>query len=357
MKKTARSASSNSSASTQRSEPRATERSTRNAASDRNSLDIFSENSSIGARRVKGGRILVIRAGALGDTILALPALRALHEWNRGGQLELVGYPSVLQVAGLAIPVHAIHSIDRALFAGLFSDPLPADLQNLLRSFDLVVAWIREESGDLCPMLERAEMRCIQTNPYPPSGAGVHASLHLLQSLAPLGVGDGLSSPKLKFPIEASRAAQEFLAEARLAKDCFLAIHPGSGNLLKNWEPKRFGSLAARARAAGQQVLIIEGEADREAAVALRGTLSWRPPTASGLSLPVLGSVLSQAGVYVGNDSGVSHLAAASGAPTIALFGPTDPSMWAPLGSQVQILPQTASDQAVWEVARRLTRP
>ena len=221
-----------------------------NAAIGRNSLDIFSGNSSIGARRVKGGRILVIRAGALGDTILALPALRALHEWNRGGQLELVGYPSVLQVAGLAIPVHAIHSIDRALFAGLFSDPLPADLENLLRSFDLVVAWTREESGDLRPMLERAEMRCIQTNPYPPSGAGVHASLHLLQSLAPLGVRGGLSPSKLKFPIEASRAAQEFLAEACLAKDRFLAIHPGSGNLLKNWEPKRFGSLAARARAA-----------------------------------------------------------------------------------------------------------
>ncbi|MEE9264659.1 MAG: glycosyltransferase family 9 protein, partial [Vicinamibacteria bacterium] len=68
-------------------------------------------------------------------------------------------------------------------------------------------------------------------------------------------------------------------------------------------------------------------------------------------------SVLSQAGVYVGNDSGVSHLAAASGAPTIALFGPTDPSMWAPLGPQVEILPQTASDQAVWEAARVFTRP
>ena len=356
MKKTAMSASSSSSASDQRSEPRATERSNRNAANDRNSLDIVSKNSSTGARRVKGRRILVIRAGALGDTILALPALRALHEWNQGGSLDLAGYPSVLQVARLAIPVHAIHSVDRALFTGLFSDGLPAELQSFLRSFDLIVAWVSEESVDLRQKLDRTEMSCIQRNPYPPPGTGVHASLHLLQSLAPLGIRDRLSPPKLEFPIDVSRAAQKFLTQAGLKQGCFLAIHSGSGSALKNWEPKRFGSLATRARDSGQQVLIIEGEADREAAVALRGTLAWRPQTAAGLSLPVLGAVLFQAGVFVGNDSGVSHLAAASGAPTIALFGPTDPAVWAPLGPSVEILPQTASDQTVWEASRRLAR-
>ena len=357
MKKTARSASSNSSASTQRSDPRAAARSSRNAANDRNSLDIFPKNSSTRTGRVKGGRILVIRAGALGDTVLALPALRALHEWNRGGQLELAGYPSVLQVAGLAIPVHGIHSIDHALFAGLFSELLPADLQDFFRSFDLVVAWVREESADLRRQLEQADVPCIQASPYPPVRARVHASLHLLQSLTPLGILVALSPPKLEFPTDALQAAREFLTEAGLQKTGFLAIHPGSGSVLKNWEPKCFGGLAARARAAGQQVLIIEGEADGEAAMALRRTLSWSPPTAAGLPLPVLGCVLSQADVFVGNDSGVSHLSAASGAPTIALFGPTDPSVWAPLGPSVEILPQTASDEAVWEAARRLARP
>jgi ADP-heptose:LPS heptosyltransferase len=55
----------------------------------------------------------------------------------------------------------------------------------------------------------------------------------------------------------------------------------------------------------------------------------------------VLGTLLSRAGVYVGNDSGVSHLAAAWGAPTLALFGPTDPAVWAPLGPHVRTLRST----------------
>jgi ADP-heptose:LPS heptosyltransferase len=52
--------------------------------------------------------------------------------------------------------------------------------------------------------------------------------------------------------------------------------------------------------------------------------------------LRVLGALLGRAGLYVGNDSGVSHLAAAAGAPTLALFGPTDPAVWAPVGPAVE---------------------
>ena len=353
MKNKARSASSSSSASIQRSGLRAGPRSSSKAVNDSNSLDILSENSSTVPRRVKGGRTLVIRAGALGDTILAIPALRALHDWNREGRLELAGYPSMLRVAGLAVPVDGIHSIDRALFAGLFSDRLPPELENFLRAFDLVVAWFQKDPSHLSRKLGRAKIPCIQANPHPSTETRVHASLHLLRSLSPLGIPVTVSPPKLKFPPEASRAAREFLSGAAL-ESRFIAIHPGSGSVLKNWEPKSFAGLADRARASDRQVLIIEGEADREAAKAFRGALSWHPPTALELALPVLGSVLSQAEAFVGNDSGVSHLAAASGAPTVALFGTTDPAIWAPLGPWVEILPQTASVQEVWEAVSRL---
>jgi heptosyltransferase-3 len=56
------------------------------------------------------------------------------------------------------------------------------------------------------------------------------------------------------------------------------------------------------------------------------------------LPVRVLGAVLARAGLYVGNDSGVSHLAGAYGAPTIALFGPTDPALWSPVGPRVSVL-------------------
>ena len=74
----------------------------------------------------------------------------------------------------------------------------------------------------------------------------------------------------------------------------------------------------------------MRGPADDDAAALLETVPG--ACVARDLPLRVLAALLARAGAYVGNDSGVTHLAAASGAPTIALFGPTDPRVWAPLG-------------------------
>ena len=96
------------------------------------------------------------------------------------------------------------------------------------------------------------------------------------------------------------------------------------------------------------------GPADEAAAAALGGA----PDVVLARSLPprVLGTVLRDAGCYVGHDSGVSHLAAAFGAPVLALFGPTDPAVWAPVGRRVHVLrapDQLLEDLSVDEVVAR----
>ncbi|HET6897513.1 MAG TPA: glycosyltransferase family 9 protein, partial [Vicinamibacteria bacterium] len=115
----------------------------------------------------------------------------------------------------------------------------------------------------------------------------------------------------------------------------FVAIHPGSGAPRKNWPAQRFAALAERL-AAGQRFLLLEGPADGDSAAPASGL----PGAVRARDLPprVLGAVLARAGLYVGNDSGVSHLAAAWGAPVLALFGPTDPAQWAPVGPRVTVL-------------------
>jgi ADP-heptose:LPS heptosyltransferase len=62
------------------------------------------------------------------------------------------------------------------------------------------------------------------------------------------------------------------------------------------------------------------------------------PPVARGLSAGALASLLRRCSAYLGNDSGVTHLAALVGVPTVALFGPSDPALWSPLGSRVTVL-------------------
>jgi ADP-heptose:LPS heptosyltransferase len=122
----------------------------------------------------------------------------------------------------------------------------------------------------------------------------------------------------------------------------FLAIHPGSGSPSKNWPATRFVELVSRT-SGGRQWLLCVGPAEE----AITPRLASLPGAviASGLPPRVLGAVLSRAGVFVGNDSGVSHLAAAWGAPVVALFGPTDPTVWAPVGTVVRTV--RAADRAL----------
>jgi ADP-heptose:LPS heptosyltransferase len=122
----------------------------------------------------------------------------------------------------------------------------------------------------------------------------------------------------------------------RLLPARFLAIHPGSGSPAKNWPAARFATLADRL-AWGEPFLLVEGPADAEAVAEIRAT-SPRAVLAKGLPLRVLGALVAQASLYVGNDSGVSHLAAAFGAPTLALFGPTRAAEWRPCGPRVLAL-------------------
>jgi heptosyltransferase-2 len=136
----------------------------------------------------------------------------------------------------------------------------------------------------------------------------------------------------------------------------FLAVHPGSGSPAKNWPASRFAE-AVRALSPGRGWLLVSGPADADAA----GALAGEPGGVHARELPprLLGALLSRAGLFLGNDSGVTHLAAAFGAPTLALFGPTDPAQWAPAGATVLRAPGGSMAgldvAAVVAAARRLT--
>lgn len=119
-----------------------------------------------------------------------------------------------------------------------------------------------------------------------------------------------------------------------------MALHPGSGSIRKNWPVERFAELALRARhELGLKVALFLGPVELEEPSRLRAELGPAVDTVfENPRLTLLASLLAESAVYVGNDSGVSHLAAAVGAPTVAIFGPTDPAVWAPLGPRCRVL-------------------
>jgi heptosyltransferase III len=111
-----------------------------------------------------------------------------------------------------------------------------------------------------------------------------------------------------------------------------VVIHPGSGGKGKNWPIERFHELAATLVESGHAIEWICGPAEDFLAVP-EGAQVWQ-----GLSLVQIAQRLASTRQYVGNDSGITHLAALCGCKTVAIFGPTNPIVWAPRGPNVHIV-------------------
>ncbi len=209
-----------------------------------------------------------------------------------------------------------------ALLAG---EQTGGPVQAAIASADAVVACTR--SAGVLEALGRRARRLVARDPAPPPG-GPHASVWLAGALSALGIDARDEPPPLRFT-----EAETVEAEAATSglPDGFLAVHPGSGSRAKNWPWDRFVE-ATRRLSPGRRWLLALGPAEDDLA----------PPPAAlvahAMPLRRLGAVLARAGLFLGNDSGVAHLAAACGTRTLALFGPTDPAQWAPVGRGVGVL-------------------
>jgi ADP-heptose:LPS heptosyltransferase len=198
-------------------------------------------------------------------------------------------------------------------------------VEGALASADAVLAFTRSAAG-LEALGSRAR-RLVARDPAPPPG-GPHASHWLAGALEPLGIDAVVEPPPLVFT-EAETIDAETATSGLPAG--FLAVHPGSGSPAKNWPLDRFRE-AARQLSPARPWLLVLGPAEDDV-VPPSGAL-----VARSLPLRRLAAVLARAGLFLGNDSGVAHLAAACGTRTLALFGPTDPAQWAPVGRAVRTL-------------------
>ena len=127
-------------------------------------------------------------------------------------------------------------------------------------------------------------------------------------------------------------------------------IHPGSGSPDKCWPAARFVDLARRLTAADRAVRFVVGEVERDRWPTADPGASCRRPPRSATRLrcsDLLGELITADG-FVGNDSGPAHLAGVLGVPTVAVFGPTDPARWHPLGPAVRAILRREPLDATW---------
>ena len=274
-------------------------------------------------------RVLVIRGGAIGDFILTLPAMRLLREMIPNCHLEVMGYLSIATLAQAAGLAESVRSLDHRTMAALFAKNAPIDeaLAEHLKSFNLIVSYLFDPDGHFRASMERIGVKMpIECSHRVQPDQG-HASRQLAKPLE-----------KLAMFVEDSHL-QTAHFERREVIPNRIAIHIGSGSEKKNWPLERWLALADDFR--DHEVIFITGEAEQE-----RGMLVENRPSWHSLPLPELANRLSTCAVFLGHDSGISHLAAACGVPSLLLFGPTDPAVWAPPQPWVTILRAENGDLA-----------
>jgi len=244
-------------------------------------------------------RRLLIRPGGIGDCLVSLPALEHL----RAEQTEVWVARANVPLIRFADRVVAI--ADTGLDLLEIPGRRPPVLVERLRSFDSIVSWYGAAREEFRTAAEDLRLP-IRFLPALPEAAGVHAvDFYLDQVGAPRGATPRLDCPR--------------------RNGGFAVFHPFSGSARKNWPLERFRELAL--------------------ALAARLPVHWCAGPEEPLEgarrfddLRELAEWLAAARLYVGNDSGISHLAAAVRTPSVVLFGPTDPAVWAPRGERVRVV-------------------
>lgn len=288
-------------------------------------------------------RILVIRGGAIGDFILTLPAIGLLRENFPDAELEILGYEHIVALAHRRFYADAIRSIEYGPMAGFFvpNSVLAADLAEYFASFQQVVSYLFDPDKFFEGNLRRAGVKN-----YLPAYVKIDDSQHAAQQLAQplMRLALFLEQPAARiYPTDADDAfARAFLGESTRP---VIAIHPGSGSARKNWPAENWAALGSWlvGHETRPRLMLVGGEADDGPLAALAGAWSQADLlVAHHLSLPHLAAILRHCRLFLGHDSGISHLAAAVGTPCVLLFGPTDPAVWAPANPQVTVV--TAED-------------
>jgi heptosyltransferase-3 len=294
-------------------------------------------------------RVLIIHPGALGDVLQAVPALRDLRASTPGTRLVFAGQPRLGRLLVELAVADEARSFDGLGLETLFSDAaVPAPLAGLLAQSARVVSWFGSRDATYARRLREVAADATIAAPVPDDDTPVWR--HLLRSLG------GAATPLAErvAPLVLSPALVE--AGRRAAPDRPLVVHPGSGGAWKRWPVERIAEVIERLRRLRSfDVLIHQGPADADAARALLAHAgSERVSLLIEPELPLLAGVLAAGRAYLGSDSGVSHLAAAVGVPSVVLFPPATRRRWAPWSPSAAPIEITGGADEMETVIREL---
>ena len=275
-------------------------------------------------------KLLIIHQGALGDVITIFPAITCLK--NNYTHIDVICQNQIGKLACELKIFDKLFPLESAAFATLYSDHIHHSLSNFLKSYPIIVIF------SLSARLEKAlnkftSAKIIRILPRPELNKKTRVSEYILSSL----VNSGLIK-KSNFTVDT--LPENYCHRIKLPHLCKkIWIHPGSGSRKKMWSIFNFIEIEKALKSEGMQPEFILGPAEQYLSEVFESTPGRSHRVIHFFSdLIELVSALKNVGGFIGNDSGLTHLAAFLGIPTVAIFGPSDPQRWKPAGRSVAII-------------------
>jgi ADP-heptose:LPS heptosyltransferase len=276
-------------------------------------------------------RILVIHYGALGDIVAAFPALLKLKAAY--GPITMVCQNDIGSLARHLDIADKWYPLESAAFASLHSRQVRPAVKKILLSFSKIILFSNSPCLETT-LLSMTKSKIYRIRSRPDSDEKIQVGRHILSNLA-----------RYKFIEESGKDVFSSLSSSihgdRRDLDHHplkIFIHPGSGSRKKCWPVSNFIKTALLLGEKGWATEFILGPAEYDLFDRLLGEKPLNADVHKVEALTELALLLKTGGGFIGNDSGVSHLSAFLGLPTVAVFGPSDPDVWKPMGRAVEIL-------------------
>jgi len=329
---------------------------------DDNILSLLRERAAQTAREALRG--VILQPGAIGDCVLTLPLAEFMKDCLGLGGVDILGHTEYIGILPGRTCVDGIRSVDSIDLHRLFAETKVFDLAdgdaliNVFANYAWIVTFLGGPGSDFEQNLiftancsHSAEVISLSMKP---SGefSGHITDFYIRQFTAQSGLSLGPRPQRAKSLIKATEAdvnrGRELLKEIGLDySERIVVIQPGSGGLDKCWHVDNFLAVAEGLRSKGMKVIFLLGPAEAEQFDdATIKNITAVAKCLSGLSLAEVLGLLSCADGFLGNDSGIAHLAGGLGVRTLAVFGPTNPDVYRPIGPAVTVLATSDADFA-----------
>lgn len=299
-------------------------------------------------------KILVIKLRYIGDVLLSTPAVANLRYHFPDAYIAMVVNKGTEEVLRYNPHLNEVIQLDRSRIKGDLFSRIHAQLRYIThirkRRFDLVVDLTDGDRGAILSYLSGSPIRIgfnaegrirgrLYTKIVHPTETQMHNVEYQLEVIRALGLPIITKRLELYWSKEEELFVEDWIARKGLTRHPFVTIHPGGRWWFKQWPLERFAALADILwEQHGLETVFLGGKKEREELKQIQ--CHGRRPfvTADGLTLLQMTALIQRSQLFVGNDNGPMHIAAAVGVPVVALFGSSDPKVWGPLGKGHTIL-------------------